>query len=93
MAGDPKVTTDKSPSPKALQLLDLVIAYRQEHGISPSIRELMTALNLRSPSGIQYRLRTLRDLGLITWHEGCARSLLPTPGHANPLGAGSRSAG
>jgi repressor LexA len=74
--------TDPRPSPKAQQLLDLVIAYRQQHGISPSIRELMTALQLRSPSGIQHRLRSLRSLGLITWHEGCARSLRPTNSHA-----------
>lgn len=85
MGGDRKVTADLKPSPKAQQLLDLVIAYRQEHGFSPSIRELMKALRLRSPSGVQHRLRSLRALGLITWHEGCARSLCPTAPHDRPM--------
>lgn len=79
------MTTNPRPSPKAQQVLDLVIAFRKKHGISPSIRELMSALQLRSPSGVQHRLRSLRSLGLITWHEGCARSLRPTQPHDRPM--------
>lgn len=81
---------ERSPSRKALQLLDLVIAFRQEHGFSPSIRELMSALNLRSPSGIQHRLRSLRAYGLITWSEGTSRSLRPISHRDCSVDSGAR---
>ena len=42
---------------------------------SPSIRQMMEAMGLKSPAPIQSRLRHLQEKGLITWQEGKARTL------------------
>tara|TARA_B100000212_G_scaffold27543_1_gene18219 strand:- start:3628 stop:4242 length:615 start_codon:yes stop_codon:yes gene_type:complete len=42
---------------------------------SPSIRQMMEAMNLRSPAPIQSRLKHLQDKGYISWEEGKARTL------------------
>ncbi|WP_320665108.1 transcriptional repressor LexA [Prochlorococcus sp. MIT 1223] len=42
---------------------------------SPSIRQMMQAMGLRSPAPIQSRLRHLQEKGWITWKEGQARTL------------------
>ncbi len=42
---------------------------------SPSIRQMMAAMGLRSPAPIQSRLRHLQQKGWITWQEGQARTL------------------
>lgn len=69
--------TPEQPTATQQCVLDFLIAYRAEHGHSPSIRELMTALGFRSPSAIQHHLRALRDLGLVAWHPYRSRSLTP----------------
>ncbi|MFO7629969.1 MAG: transcriptional repressor LexA [Prochlorococcaceae cyanobacterium] len=45
------------------------------HRHSPSIRQMMEAMGLRSPAPIQSRLRHLQQKGWITWQEGQARTL------------------
>ena len=42
---------------------------------SPSIRQMMGAMNLKSPAPIQSRLKHLQDKGYISWQEGKARTL------------------
>ena len=37
---------------------------------SPSIRQMMQAMGLRSPAPIQSRLRHLQEKGWIKWQEG-----------------------
>jgi len=49
--------------------------YIQQHRHSPSIRQMMEAMGLRSPAPIQSRLRHLQQKGWITWQEGQARTL------------------
>lgn len=66
-----------TPTPRQQAVLDFLIAYRQQHGISPSIRELQHAFNLASPSAIQHHLRQLQALGLVDWQPGRSRSLVP----------------
>lgn len=58
-------------------VMNHLTAYRQTHGISPSIRDLQSALGLRSPSAVQFHLRNLRDMGVVTWERGRSRSLRP----------------
>ena len=57
------------------QLYDWLSAYIGEHRHSPSIRQMMEAMGLRSPAPIQSRLRHLQQKGWITWQEGQARTL------------------
>ena len=45
------------------------------HHHSPSIRQMMHGMGLRSPAPIQSRLKHLQEKGWITWKEGQARTL------------------
>ena len=49
--------------------------YVRDFKHSPSIRQMMQAMNLKSPAPIQSRLKHLQDKGFISWQEGKARTL------------------
>tara|TARA_B100000212_G_C27368921_1_gene531668 strand:+ start:1629 stop:2246 length:618 start_codon:yes stop_codon:yes gene_type:complete len=49
--------------------------YMREFQHSPSIRQMMQAMNLKSPAPIQSRLKHLQEKGYISWQEGKARTL------------------
>lgn len=57
------------------ELFDWLEGYIRSHRHSPSIRQMMEAMGLRSPAPIQSRLRHLQQKGWITWQEGQARTL------------------
>ena len=49
--------------------------YIQKFKHSPSIRQMMKAMGLKSPAPIQSRLKHLQEKGYIFWQEGKARTL------------------
>ena len=49
--------------------------YMREFLHSPSIRQMMQAMGLKSPAPIQSRLKHLQEKGFISWQEGKARTL------------------
>ena len=49
--------------------------YIKEFQHSPSIRQMMQAMGLKSPAPIQSRLKHLQEKGFISWQEGKARTL------------------
>ena len=49
--------------------------YMKDFRHSPSIRQMMHAMGLKSPAPIQSRLKHLQDKGYISWQEGKARTL------------------
>ena len=49
--------------------------YMKEFHHSPSIRQMMQAMGLKSPAPIQSRLKHLQEKGYISWQEGKARTL------------------
>jgi repressor LexA len=57
------------------ELYEWLVAYIQTSQHAPSIRQMMQAMNLRSPAPIQSRLEKLRSKGYIDWSEGKARTL------------------
>ncbi|QQE64829.1 repressor LexA [Leptolyngbya sp. BL0902] len=57
------------------ELYDWLVNYIQENQHSPSIRQMMRAMNLKSPAPIQSRLEHLRRKGYIEWSEGKARTI------------------
>ena len=57
------------------ELYDWLADYITTHRHSPSIRQMMQAMGLRSPAPVQSRLRHLQQKGWITWQEGQARTL------------------
>ena len=50
-------------------------SYMNDFQHSPSIRQMMEAMGLKSPAPIQSRLKHLQDKGYISWQEGKARTL------------------
>jgi repressor LexA len=57
------------------QLYDWLVDYINHHQHSPSIRQMMTAMGLKSPAPVQSRLEHLRNKGYISWTEGQARTI------------------
>ncbi|MBD2774644.1 transcriptional repressor LexA [Iningainema tapete] len=57
------------------ELYEWLVEYIRTHQHSPSIRQMMLAMNLKSPAPIQSRLEHLRVKGYIEWHEGKARTI------------------
>jgi repressor LexA len=64
-----------SLTPAQQELYDWLSDYIGHKRHSPSIRQMMEAMGLRSPAPIQSRLRHLQQKGWITWQEGQARTL------------------
>jgi repressor LexA len=57
------------------ELYNWLVDYISSTQHAPSIRQMMRAMNLRSPAPIQSRLERLRTKGYIDWTEGKARTL------------------
>ena len=49
--------------------------YMRSFHHSPSIRQMMQAMGLKSPAPIQSRLKHLQEKGYISWQEGKARTM------------------
>ncbi len=49
--------------------------YMKNFQHSPTIRQMMKAMGLKSPAPIQSRLKHLQEKGYISWQEGKARTL------------------
>ncbi len=50
-------------------------SYMKDFQHSPSIRQMMEGMGLKSPAPIQSRLKHLQEKGYISWQEGKARTL------------------
>ena len=57
------------------ELFEWIKNYIKDFQHSPSIRQMMKGMGLRSPAPIQSRLRHLQEKGYISWQEGRARTL------------------
>lgn len=57
------------------ELYDWLVAYIRENRHSPSIRQMMREMKLKSPAPIQSRLDHLRKKGYIDWTDGKARTI------------------
>ncbi len=57
------------------ELFNWIKDYMRDFKHSPSIRQMMEAMGLKSPAPIQSRLKHLQEKGLISWQEGKARTL------------------
>ncbi len=65
----------ESLTPAQKQLYDWLIEYIRTTQHAPSIRQMMKAMNLRSPAPVQSRLERLRNKGYIDWIDGKARTI------------------
>ena len=57
------------------ELYEWIKDYIKEFQHSPSIRQMMQAMGLKSPAPIQSRLKHLQEKGFISWQEGKSRTL------------------
>ncbi len=57
------------------ELYDWLVDYVRENQHAPSIRQMMQAMDLKSPAPIQSRLEHLRNKGFIEWADGKARTI------------------
>ncbi|MBE9047418.1 repressor LexA [Pleurocapsales cyanobacterium LEGE 10410] len=65
----------ESLTPAQKELYDWLIEYIKSTQHAPSIRQMMKAMNLRSPAPVQSRLERLRNKGYIDWIDGKARTI------------------
>ena len=56
-------------------LYEWIKNYMRDFQHSPSIRQMMQAMGLKSPAPIQSRLKHLQEKGYISWQEGKARTM------------------
>ncbi len=57
------------------ELFEWIKDYIRDFQYSPSIRQMMKGMGLKSPAPIQSRLKHLQEKGYISWEEGRARTL------------------
>ncbi len=57
------------------ELYGWIKGYMKDFHHSPSIRQMMQAMGLKSPAPIQSRLKHLQEKGYISWQEGKARTM------------------
>ena len=57
------------------ELFEWIKNYIKDFKHSPSIRQMMEGMGLKSPAPIQSRLKHLQEKGYISWQEGRARTL------------------
>ena len=69
-------------TPKQQQIYDYILAFSDEHGYPPSVREIAEAVQLKSPATVHFHLKGLREAGYITQAEGKTRAITVVGGDA-----------
>jgi repressor LexA len=62
-------------TPAQKELYEWLVEFIRSTQHAPSIRQMMKAMNLRSPAPVQSRLERLRSKGYIDWTDGKARTI------------------
>ncbi|MDB5096006.1 MAG: lexA [Cyanobacteria bacterium RYN_339] len=64
-----------SRTSKQQEVFEYIMLHVRENGYAPSIREICTALGLRSTSTVHYHLTALAKRGMIQWEGGKNRAI------------------
>ncbi|WP_330645857.1 transcriptional repressor LexA [Butyricicoccus faecihominis] len=70
----------KKISAKQQRILDFISEFSLEHGYPPSVREICSEMDLRSPSTVHAHLKKLREAGYLESDDRKSRALSPTGG-------------
>ena len=70
-----EISSEQNLTQAQLELYGWIKNYLKDFKHSPSIRQMMQAMGLKSPAPIQSRLKHLQEKGYISWQEGKARTL------------------
>ena len=65
----------KELTAKQQQIYDYIVAFTEEHGYPPSVREIGEYVGLKSPSTVHFHLKGLQSAGLITQAAGKTRAI------------------
>ena len=60
---------------KQQQIYDFILAFTNEHGYPPSVREIGAAVGLKSPSTVHFHMKGLEEAGAIVKAEGKTRAI------------------
>lgn len=77
----------KGPTAKQLRILEAITEFIDEHGYSPSVREICDAVGLSSTATVHSHLQRLRELGYLERDGGRMRTL-KVVGQPNSRSAG-----
>ena len=69
------ISADENLTDAQNELYAWIKDYMKDFQHSPSIRQMMQAMGLKSPAPIQSRLKHLQEKGYISWQEGKARTM------------------
>ena len=69
-------------TPKQQQIYDYILAFSDQHGYPPSVREIAEAVHLKSPATVHFHLKGLREAGSISQAEGKTRAITVVGGDA-----------
>ncbi len=73
------VPSTTEPTPRQLEVLTFMRRYLLENGIPATLREIMIAIGVHSPNGVNCHLQSLRKKGLIrSAGYGKSRGWVPT---------------
>ena len=73
-------------TPKQAEIYQFILAYTKEHGYPPAVREIGTAVNLKSPSTVHFHMKKLEAEGYIVKADGKTRAItLPREAVAEEL--------
>lgn len=76
------ISLNKHGKQKRLQILDVIIAYIDESGYPPTVREIGERVGLKSTSSVQNHLIRMLDEGMIETDEKiCSARAIRVPGY------------
>lgn len=67
----------KELTPKQRRIYDYILSYTNEYGYPPSVREIASAVGLKSPSTVHFHLKALEEAGAIVRDSGKTRAITP----------------
>lgn len=63
------------PTERQVQVLEAIQAFVDEHGYSPTLRELGAMLGIKSTNGVTEHLNSLVRKGCVAWDRGKSRTI------------------
>ena len=67
------------------EIYDFILSFTNEHGYPPSVREIGTAVGLKSPSTVHFHMKGLEEAGLIVKAEGKTRAISLPGSHVDQV--------
>ena len=73
-------TTERSAiTQRQQEIFEFIKSFRDDNGYCVSLQELCDAFGYASKNAVMCHLNPLRRRGWVTWNDGEARTLRPTP--------------